>query len=132
MERLTEWNTEHTHGSLVKGDGYTRLAEYEDTGFSPEDIEDIKDCLDVEGDGKSGEDTLKDLLELMQYRKTGLTPQEINELKSYGECGDSIIGSCNMNGVIKQLQRECDYWESEAKKWCDQSFEYRLQLEGGK
>lgn len=38
MERLTEWNSEHTHGQLIKGDGYTRLAEYEDTGLTPEEI----------------------------------------------------------------------------------------------
>jgi hypothetical protein len=25
-----------------------------------------------------------------------------------------------------------NFWEFEAKKWCDQVFEYRLQLEGGK
>lgn len=38
MERLTEWNRDHTHGALINGDGYTRLAEYEDTGISPVEI----------------------------------------------------------------------------------------------
>ena len=57
-----------------------KLADYEDTGLTPEDIEDIKAWLDVENDGKCGEDTLKDLLELIRYRKTGLTPEEITRL----------------------------------------------------
>lgn len=38
MNRLTEWNTEHTHGALVKGDGYTKLAQYEDTGLEPSEV----------------------------------------------------------------------------------------------
>lgn len=42
MERLTEWNKDRTHGQLIKGDGYTRLAEYEDTGLTPEEIQEIK------------------------------------------------------------------------------------------
>ncbi len=40
MDRLTEWNKEHTHGSLIKGDGYTKLAEYEDTRLTPEEVKD--------------------------------------------------------------------------------------------
>lgn len=42
MERLTEWNRDHTHGSLIKGDGYTKLARYEDTGLEPEEVERVK------------------------------------------------------------------------------------------
>ena len=42
MERLTEWNREHTHGQLIKGDGITRLCEYEDTGLTPEEIKGVK------------------------------------------------------------------------------------------
>lgn len=57
-----------------------RLKDYEDTGITPDGIEDIKACLDVNGDGHSGADTLDDLLELMQYRKTGLTPKQIKEI----------------------------------------------------
>lgn len=45
MVRLTEWNREHTHGQLVKGDGYTKLARYEDTGLEPEDVERLKGCM---------------------------------------------------------------------------------------
>lgn len=40
MKRLTEWSN-NGHGQLLKGDGYTRLAEYEDTGLTPEEIKDL-------------------------------------------------------------------------------------------
>ena len=43
-----------------------RLATYEDTGLEPEEIEDLKDCIEGE-EGTQG--TVKDLLELVQYRK---------------------------------------------------------------
>ena len=46
MERLTEWNKDRTHGQLIKGDGYTRLAEYEDTGLTPEEIQELKAVRD--------------------------------------------------------------------------------------
>lgn len=38
MERLTEWRD--GHGTLLHGDGYTKLAQYEDTGLEPEEIQD--------------------------------------------------------------------------------------------
>ena len=47
MERLTEWNREHTHGQLIKGDGITRLCEYEDTGLTPEEVTTLKEELDI-------------------------------------------------------------------------------------
>lgn len=40
MKRLTEWSN-NGHGQLIEGDGYTRLAEYEDTGLTPEEIKDL-------------------------------------------------------------------------------------------
>lgn len=42
MDRLTEWDQTHTHGQLVKGDGYTKLARYEDTGLEPGEVEKIR------------------------------------------------------------------------------------------
>lgn len=39
MDRLTEWRD--GHGALVKGDGYTKLARYEDLGLEPEEIFDF-------------------------------------------------------------------------------------------
>lgn len=36
MDRLTEWHD--GHGDLIRGDGYTKLARYEDTGLEPEEI----------------------------------------------------------------------------------------------
>ena len=39
MERLTEWNSDHTHGQVIGNcDAYTRLAQYEDTDLTPEQI----------------------------------------------------------------------------------------------
>ena len=43
MERLTEWRD--GHGALLHGDGYTKLAQYEDTGFEPEEIERVHETL---------------------------------------------------------------------------------------
>ena len=43
MDRLTEWNREHTHGQIIKGDGYTKLARYEDTGLESEEIADFRE-----------------------------------------------------------------------------------------
>lgn len=87
MERLTEfWKGIYILSEQARKDGYdnysaySKLAAYEDTGITPDGIEDIKACLDVNGDGHSGADTLDDLLELMQYRKTGLTPKQIKEI----------------------------------------------------
>ena len=48
MERLTEWSGKH--GALTHGDGYTRLAEYEDTGMSPEDIKQMIEYWNALGD----------------------------------------------------------------------------------
>ena len=39
MERLTEWHG--GHGSLVRGDGYTKLTRYEDTGLEPEEVQEL-------------------------------------------------------------------------------------------
>ena len=39
MDRLTEWR--NGHGALVRGDGYTKLARYEDLGLEPEEIHEL-------------------------------------------------------------------------------------------
>lgn len=39
MERLTEWRD--GHGALIRGDGYTKLAQYEDIGLDPEEIREL-------------------------------------------------------------------------------------------
>lgn len=42
MERFTEWNSDHSHaGGLPGKDCYTQLARYEDTGLTPEEVEDL-------------------------------------------------------------------------------------------
>lgn len=40
MERLTEWRD--GHGALLHGDGYTKLAQYEDTGLEPGEIKSLE------------------------------------------------------------------------------------------
>lgn len=47
-------------------EAFLKLAEYEDTGFTPEEFTDLKVCLEDEG-GTLG--IVRDLIELMQYRK---------------------------------------------------------------
>ena len=39
MKRLTEWLD--GHGACLKGDGYTKLAKYEDTGLEPEEVQSL-------------------------------------------------------------------------------------------
>lgn len=42
MERFTEWNSDRSHaGGLPGRDCYTQLAKYEDTGLTPEEVEDL-------------------------------------------------------------------------------------------
>ena len=41
MKRLTEWLD--GHGACLKGDGYTKLAKYEDTGLEPEEVQSLVD-----------------------------------------------------------------------------------------
>lgn len=48
------------------GSALDRLAAYEDIGLEPEEIQDLKDCVEGE-EGAGG--TVDDLLELMRYRK---------------------------------------------------------------
>lgn len=43
MERLTEWCD--GHGALIRGDGYTKLARYEDTGLEPEEVVTVQKTL---------------------------------------------------------------------------------------
>lgn len=142
MERLTEfWGGIWGMSKQAIEDGYdkysvfSKLAAYEDAGLTPQEIEDIKTILDVDGDGKSGEDTLKDLLELMQYRKTGLTPEEITELErkylndEHEYCGEYGTDECQFAYRIDKLQQECDFWEREAKKNCSKLGEQRIKLQ---
>lgn len=43
MDRLTEWRD--GHGALTHGDGYTKLARYEDLGLEPEEMRSILDQI---------------------------------------------------------------------------------------
>lgn len=43
MDRLTEWNSDKSHGQLIKGDGITKLCRYEDSYLQPENLPRIHD-----------------------------------------------------------------------------------------
>ena len=49
MHRLTEWRD--GHGSLLCGDGYTKLARYEDSGLEPGEI--IEKLAKLENDNRA-------------------------------------------------------------------------------
>lgn len=78
----------------------------------------------------TSEDTLTKLLDrLADYEDTGLTPEEI---KSYIEAFKRLSHiSVDKDRKIDKLTVERDYWEREAKKWCDKLFEIRRFTEGG-
>ena len=54
--------------------------------------------------------------ELTAYKSTDLTPSEIKSLLSYGECGESIIGHCNMSGIVADLKTENTRLKAERDK----------------
>lgn len=89
MERLTYWNEEYDcwsyHGP--SGDAAKRLAAYEETGLSPEEV--VKIGMMFE-DGKRYSGRLE--LKLKPYLDIGLSPSELNALKvaSVGKCVEEI------------------------------------------
>ena len=150
MQRYTEQAEDGNYkcDKHLVGEAIDRLGEYEDTGLAPEEIKDIKSCLDIEGDGHSGEDTLNDLLELMKYRNTGLTPQNIicreDDIKllqqQNKEFREEILKLRNQRQLdITELQDlsfalidmhdECVKWEREAIKSKAQLGEIRILVE---
>lgn len=58
--RMTEWNREHTHGQIVKGDGYTELCIYEDF------IEKLVSDEEIEASGQHSTEILKEKIEQMK------------------------------------------------------------------
>lgn len=96
-----------------------RLAEYEDTSLTPDEIieheEMLKAYRHVRG-GKSPGEIERLQSELTAYKSTDLTPSEIKSLLSYGECGESIIGHCNMSGIVADLKSENTRLKAERDK----------------
>lgn len=88
MDRITEWNGEHTHGQLIRGDGYTKLARYEDTGLEPEEVDQIKGCMEPF--------TIQDMArfrEIMQAEKEGrlaILPCKVGDTVFAAETGPVI------------------------------------------
>ena len=105
MNRLTdEKNIFATIGKAIKNAGLfkdivLKLATYEDTGLEPEEIEDLKDCIEGE-EGTQG--TVKDLLELVQYRK--LEEQGLL-IKLPCKVGDTVY-AINCNEIIESTVTE--------------------------
>lgn len=77
-----------------------RLATYEDTGLEPEEIEDLKDCIEGE-EGTQG--TVKDLLELVQYRK--LEEQGLL-IKLPCKVGDTVYFITKELDIVKGISRK--------------------------
>lgn len=72
MERLTEWS-KNGHGQLVFGDVYTRLAEYEDTGMTPEEINELKLKYDemIAVEATSFDDSIFEFVEYQKAKSEG-------------------------------------------------------------
>jgi len=65
---------------------------------------------------------LKD--ELQTYKDTGLTPDAIHNLEDITRTQSNSIIKMGWQG--EELEEKCNYWELEAKKWCDQLGEIRI------
>ena len=94
MERLTEWRD--GHGSLLHGDGYTRLAEYEDIGMEPAEIEKI---IDRFGRGLTLRSSIARKVDLIE----GISEERLKEIVAAEKSGrlvikpeplDATCGSC--------------------------------------
>lgn len=92
MERLTEWTQEENRAIPrmdLRSNGYekctTRLAEYEDTGLTPEQVQQLKE------------------------RDEEKKPIEINCSKDFNGNVYAMSGKCpNCNGVVSGRMRFCD------------------------
>lgn len=99
MERMTYWNTAtqrfevNDHGTIHYGSIVDKLAEYENTEFTPKAVENLDDTVRVQS--------------------------------------NSIIRLGEQLEDIRDVQKKCDYWELEAKKWAAKlaDLRYRLQQE---
>lgn len=112
-------------------EGYTyvnndllELKAYRDTGLTPEEIKDFKAWLNEDREELNDLTLFNDIGELARYRKTGLTPEEIKDKEQQwqeGEheyCGEYGTDNCQFKYKLDQIEKERDYWEREAKKWC--------------
>ncbi len=68
----------------------------------------------------------KAINKLSKYEDTGLSPEEVEQLKLSDESKEDC--TIEQHNRIKELESSCDYWEREAKKWCDQLASIRKWL----
>lgn len=100
-----------------------RLAEYEDTGLTPNEIQDIKNILDTDGDGFGNKEILEIILELAKYKKTGLSPQDVTNL-------DDV--SCRQSNAIVKMGEKIENLEKELESWKRDAIESKAKLGGNK
>lgn len=122
-----EWGIEGVDLSNLEPKVYgalCKLLEYEKTGFTPEEIEDLKMCMDIENDGYSGDQTLRCLIELMQYRKRQEEfdnlylekCKEVNRLKEERECLRRLLPSCVVGDTVYYLDQDSNIYETTITK----------------
>ena len=87
MNRLTEWR--NGHGALVRGDGYTKLAEYEDMGFEPEEMKELM--------GGVAPQRLKELLEAELQGRIAVLPQ--SQPNTCGSCSHFVRDAGRASGI---------------------------------
>lgn len=64
--------------------------------------------------------------QMREYEKIGLSPEEVEQLKLSDESKEDC--TIEQHNRIKELKSSCDYWEREAKKWCEQLAKVRVVL----
>lgn len=102
MKRFTEWDTSHTHGSGLPGkDCYTRLAKYEDTGLTPEEIEQMKARLPLHIWSKETPDKLSIF---------GVTVSRIMQLAEADRSGRLVVLPC---GEDARLIRDGEVFQAD-------------------
>lgn len=75
----------------------------------------------------------KNYRRLAKYENTGLTPEEIKEqieiLEHNYKCMEDTLERQYDNAlkIVNKLEKECDYWEVEAKKWASELGEKKLE-----
>jgi len=116
MERLTRHGVPDYENILWSGKDENKivikLAAYEDTGLTPEKINEHEEIFKA-------------------YRHVcgGKSPQEINNLledRIYWE--KEASKSARELGEMKGIQEECEYWHREAIKWAGKLGEHRIKF----
>jgi DNA-binding transcriptional MerR regulator len=112
MERLTEHSKEDFDNIIYSGNDeiaiVKKLAKYEDTGLTPEEIKTLKEQLDI-------------------------SRAEVQRLsKKLAECqksdADKERYTIELYSRARKAEEKADYWEREAKKWCAKLGEIRIWI----